>query len=85
VSFLAVYYMRNKDVDSHYHRRRCPKVKAWPVGTMIPGNAAQLRELGWSPCPACDPDNVAKDIAKFSAGMRSPEREPLDRKRGKKW
>ena len=81
---FAVYYSKNKDVDSHYHRRRCPKVKAWPDGTMVPGNAALLKQLGWSACPVCDSDNAATDIAKFAAGERSAKRVPLDKKRGEK-
>jgi len=84
VGVFAVYYSKNKDVDMHYHRRSCPRVKVRPVGTMIPGNAAQLRQWGWSACPVCHPDNAAMDIAKFALGERRPKREPLDRKRGKK-
>lgn len=84
MSSSKVVYSNNRNLDSCYHRRSCPKAKALPPGIRRTGVAAQLRQWGWSACPVCDPDNAAADIAKFAVGERTPKREPLDKKRGKK-
>jgi hypothetical protein len=83
MGLFLVVFSKDKRSDQYYHRRSCLKAKALPPGTRKTGNAQQLRQWGYSPCPLCDPDNPASDLSRIASGVESPKKRTRSKKEGK--
>ena len=74
MSVFLMVYSPNKSPDSRYHRQNCPEAKGILPPDRKLGSAAQLKKWGYTPCMKCDPDNLAKEVAKLGRIAKDGQR-----------